>query len=97
MGIKDIKYTGAFDNYVNVMLDIEKLFSTIELLNSELQQLSDCWEGSLASAFSEITSKISEYSSNTILNLKNTEEYKKYAVNTFENVEKVNMGHYNIM
>lgn len=96
MGVKDIKYSQLADNYKDAITKVNELFTTIESISTELQGLSSCWEGSLSLSFSTVASKFSEYSNSVVSNLKNTEEYKNCAINSFKSVENTNIGDYKI-
>lgn len=96
MGIIDLKYDNLFDNYTSVTTNIDNLMNIINDLNSNIQSLSGSWEGTLSSAFASFSSNFDVFSKQIILNFKNTEEYKKYAIKSFKLNEQDNLSKYNI-
>ena len=96
MGKINLNYSGLFDNYSLVTRNIDELLNVIDKINSECKSLSGCWEGSLADAFSGFSTNFDSFSNQTILNFRNTEEYKNYAIKSFKLNEEENLSKYNV-
>lgn len=91
---KIVKYDELYTNYATNMQNINELMTVVENINSEFQNLSSAWEGTLASSFFDLASKVSEFSKQNVLNFKNTEEFKNVVIYTFKETEKSNANTY---
>ena len=90
----DLKYNALLNNYNDVISNINELMGVLESINSQFNNLSSSWEGTLASTFLSFSSKVNQFAQQNVLNFKNTEEFKNTSLNAFQQIERINASNY---